>query len=405
MADWSYLAIDTAGRERRGRLGAATRTDATERLAQRSLYVVKLDEAAADSAEATPFFQLTRNKLTQKELTLVTRQLAEISQVTPLEETLRLVSRQSDRPHVRRIVGSVRDGVAEGRRLADAMGREPKSFPALYRATVSAGEGSGTLPEILERLSTLLERQAAIRSKVLSALAYPIVLAIVAMVVVAALMVFVVPKVVEQFDDVGQQLPFLTRAVMWLSAIMAGYWWAILIGLVLLGVLAWYLLKDERNRLAFDTWLLRVPLIGRLIRDLHAARLARTLSTMVASRLPILEGMRLTAQTVHNRRLRLASDNIVQSIRAGGSLSAGLREAGVFPPILVYLAAGGESAGRLDTMLARAAETLEREFDAFTAGALSLLEPLIIIVMGVVVATIVLAILLPILQLQSLAGT
>ncbi len=405
MADWSYLAIDTAGRERRGRMAAATRTDAGERLASRSLYVVTLDEAAADSADATPFFTLARHKLTQKELTLATRQLAEISQVTPLEETLRLVARQSDRPHVRRIVGSVRDGVAEGRRLADAMGREPKSFPALFRATVSAGESSGTLPEILERLASLLERQATIRSKVLSALAYPVVLAIVAMVVVAALMVFVVPKVVEQFDDVGQQLPFLTRAVMWLSAVMASYWWAMLIGLLALGALVWWLLRDERNRLAFDSWTLKVPLIGRLIRDLHAARLARTMATMVASRLPILEGMRLTAQTVHNRRLRLASDNIVQSIRAGGSLSAGLREAGVFPPILVYLAAGGESAGRLDAMLARAAETLEREFDAFTAGFLSLLEPLIIIVMGVVVATIVLAILLPILQLQSLAGT
>ena len=405
MADWSYLAIDTAGRERRGRMAAATRTDANERLAQRSLYVVKLDEAAADAADATPFFQLARNKLTSRELTLVTRQLAEISQVTPLEETLRLVARQSDKPHVRRIVGSVRDGVAEGRRLADAMAREPKSFPALYRATVSAGESSGTLPEILERLSGLLERQATIRSKVLSALAYPVVLAVVAMVVVVALMIFVVPKVVEQFDDVGQQLPFLTRAVMGLSALMAGWWWAILIGLVALVALGWWLLKDEGNRLAFDTWVLKVPLIGRLIRDLHAARLARTLATMVASRLPILEGMRLTAQTVHNRRLKLASDNIVQSIRAGGSLSAGLREAGVFPPILVYLAAGGESAGRLDAMLARAAETLEREFDAFTAGFLSLLEPLIIIVMGVVVATIVLAILLPILQLQSLAGT
>ncbi len=405
MADWSYLAIDTAGRERRGRMAAATRTDAGERLAQRSLYVVKLDEAAADAAADTPFLTLARNKLTSRELTLVTRQLAEISQVTPLEETLRLVARQSDKPHVRRIVGSVRDGVAEGRRLADAMGREPKSFPALYRATVSAGESSGTLPEILERLSGLLERQATIRSKVLSALAYPVVLAVVAMVVVTALMIFVIPKVVEQFDDVGQQLPFLTRAVMGLSALMAGYWWAILLGLVALGALTWWLLKDEGNRLAFDTWLLKVPLIGRLIRDLHAARLARTLATMVASRLPILEGMRLTAQTVHNRRLRLASDNIVLSIRAGGSLSAGLREAGVFPPILVYLAAGGESAGRLDTMLARAAETLEREFDAFTTGFLSLLEPLIIIVMGVVVATIVLAILLPILQLQSLAGT
>jgi general secretion pathway protein F len=269
---------------------------------------------------------------------------------------------------------------------------------------ISAGESSGSLPTIMERLGELMERQAAIRSKVITAIAYPSVLALFAVCVVVALMMFVVPKVVEQFDTIGQSLPLLTRIVIGISDVLTGWWWLLAILLVLAGLGAWQALKRERVRYRFDAGLLRLPVIGRLIRDLHAARMARTLSTMVASRLPVMEGLALTAQTVHNRVLRKASDDIVESIRGGGSLSAALRRSGVFPPLLVYLAASGEAAGRLDTMLERAADYLEREFDTFTSTALAMLEPIIIILMGGIVAVIILSILLPIMQLQSLTG-
>jgi general secretion pathway protein F len=324
--------------------------------------------------------------------------------VTPLEEALRTIGQQSEDVKVQAVLERVHAGVLEGRRLSDSMGREPKSFPPLYRAMVAAGESAGTLPEILERLADLQERQAAIRSKVTTALAYPVVLALVATVVVMILMIKVVPKVVEQFDTVGQTLPLLTRIVMGISGFLAGYWWAILIGLAVVGAVIWRALQDEVIRLRFDTAWLKLPFLGRLTRDLHAASMARTLSTMVASRLPLLEGLILTGQTIHNRRLKLASDDIVEAVRGGGSLSAALRRAGIFPPLLVYLTASGESSGQLDTMLERAADYLEREFDGFTATALSLLEPAIIVIMGVVVAAIVLSILLPILQLETLAG-
>jgi general secretion pathway protein F len=224
------------------------------------------------------------------------------------------------------------------------------------------------------------------------------------MAVVAALMIAVVPQVVEQFDDVGQQLPLLTRIVMALSAFLATYWWAILLGLGLAAAAGVWALRDESLRLRFDRRVLRLPLLGRLIRDLHAARMARTLSTMIESRLPLIEGLRLTAGTLRNRALRAAVTSMVDSIRGGGSLSGAFARAGIFPPLLVYLAASGESAGQLDSMLARAADYLEREFDNFTATALSMLEPAIIVLMGLVVSTIVLAILLPILQLQTLIG-
>jgi general secretion pathway protein F len=407
MADFDYLVLDPAGRERRGQVAADTLEDARSRLGARKLYVVSLEQATQSATRAAPlmsFEGMTRRRLNGKALTLFTRQLATLAMVTPLEEALRTIGQQSEDVKVRAVLERVHAGVLEGRRLSDSMGREPKSFPPLYRAMVAAGESAGTLPEILERLADLQERQAAIRSKVTTALAYPVVLAIVATVVVMILMIKVVPKVVEQFDTVGQTLPLLTRIVMGISGFLADYWWAILIGLAVIGAVIWRALQDDVIRLRFDTAWLKLPFLGRLTRDLHAASMARTLSTMVASRLPLLEGLILTGQTIHNRRLRRASDDIVEAVRGGGSLSAALRRAGIFPPLLVYLTASGESSGQLDTMLERAADYLEREFDGFTATALSLLEPAIIVIMGVVVAAIVLSILLPILQLETLAG-
>ena len=405
MPDYAYVGLDTAGRERRGSVRAETADAARAQLVSRRLYVVSV-EARTESASPPLLSRglVRRKRMSIKQVTLFTRQLATLIQVSPLEEALRTLARQAEREEVRRVLGSVHEGVVEGRRLAEAMAREPASFTPLYRAVVAAGEGSGTLPQILERIAALLERQAQVRGKVLSTLAYPMVLALVAAFVVFALMIFVVPKVVEQFEDVGQQLPLLTRIVIGLSNFLSHWWWALFI-LAALGVFAAArALREEGLRMKFDAALLRLPLIGRLIRDLHAARMARILSTMVASRLPLLEGLRLTTQTVHNRVLRAASADIAESIRTGGSLSGAMRRAGVFPPLLVYLAASGEASGRLDLMLERAADYLEREFDAFTATALALLEPAIIIVMGVIVALIVLSILLPILQLDTLAG-
>jgi len=406
MADFDYLVLDPAGREKRGTIAATDADDARGKLDERRLFVVRIDPAGSVSKPQPSLLSLGnwRSNLNTKALTLFTRQLATLALVTPLEEALRTIAGQHEKEAQRRAIDRVHAGVIEGRRLSDAMAREPKSFPPLYRAMISAGESAGTLPQILERLSGLLERQAAIRSKVISAIAYPVVLAIVAVFVVVALMVGVVPQVVEQFDTVGQELPLLTRIVMGISAFLVSYWWALLIGMALLGALGWKILQDEAVRLRFDSWILRLPLFGRLTRDLHAARMARTLSTMVAARLPLLEGLMLTGQTIHNRRLRAGSDAIIEAVRGGGSLSAALRRSALFPPLLVYLAASGEASGQLDTMLERAADYLEREFDSFTATALALLEPAIIVVMGGVVAVIVLSILLPILQLQSLAG-
>jgi general secretion pathway protein F len=403
MPDYRYVAIDPQGRERKGRLTAANDDAARAGLIARKFHIVAVEEAGAKPAGRS-LLAFRKDKLGHKELALFTRQLATLVEVAPLEEALRTLTRQSETESARVVIGDVHAGLLEGRRLADAMARQPGSFPPLYRAMVAAGETTGSLTTILARLADLLERQAEVRGKLIAALAYPVVLAFVAVGVVAALMIFVVPRVVEQFDDVGQQLPFLTRAVIAISSFAANWWWLALL-LIASVVFGWVrAMQRPAFKAAIDARLLRLPLIGRLLRDLYAARFARTLSTMVSSRLPLVEGLRLTVPTIRNAALATATAGIVDQVRAGGSLSAALRDAGVFPPLLVYMTASGESAGRLEQMLERAADYLEREFDRFTAASMALLEPVIIVVMGSCVALIILSILLPILQLQNLAG-
>lgn len=405
MADFRYSALDVAGAERNGRISGASEEAARAKLLARQYHILALAEAAKDDQRSAPsLLSFRKIRLSAKELALFTRQLATLSEVAPLEEALRTLTRQSEAARVRGVIHDVHQGLIEGRRLSDAMGRQAGSFPPLYRAMVSAGETTGSLAVILARLADLLERQAEVRGKLMAALAYPIVLTIVAIGVVAALMIFVVPRVVEQFNDVGQQLPWLTRAVIGLSNFAANYWWLALLLIAGAGLGFAGLMRRSEFRLRFDGALLRLPLLGRLLRDLHAARFARTLATMVQSRLPLVEGLRLTVPTIRNTALAGVTAGLVEQVRAGGSLSAAMRDAGMFPPLLTTMAASGESAGRLEVMLERAADYLEREFDRFTAASMALLEPVIIVVMGGAVAMIILAILLPILQLQSLAG-
>jgi general secretion pathway protein F len=395
---FDYAAIDAQGRTRHGAVEAGNLRDARALLRQRALVPVRIEPAAAKAQRAGLL-----ERFGKRELALFTRQLATLVAATPLEEALRTIGAQSDRRAVRRTIGAVHAQLLEGFSLADVMARQGKAFPPLYRAMVAAGERSGALPEILERLAGLLETEQQVRGKLLTMLAYPAALAATAVAVVVALMTFVVPKVVEQFDSMGRTLPWLTRAVIGTSEAIQHWGLPLLALLALAAVAARALLARPHLRLRFDAALLRAPLLGRLIRDTHAARIARTLAIMVGSGLPLMEGLRITAPTVRNRALRDATERMADAIREGGSLSAAMKRAGVFPPTLVYMATSGENSGRLAPMLDRAADYLEREFATFAAVLMSLLEPAIIVALGGVVALIVLSILLPILQFNSLA--
>ncbi len=403
MAAFDYVAVDAGGRTVRGTLTAADDGAARSLLDRRKLMpleIVSARGAVRGDEQATP---RRPGRLDARTLALTTRQLATLVTVSPVEEALRAIALQADRPAVRAVLESVHTGVMEGRRLSDAMALQGQAFPPLYRAMVSAGETSGALAPILERLADGLERDQVVRGKVITALAYPAVLAVVAMGVVIALMTFVVPRVVDQFDSMNQTLPLLTRLVIGLSDGMRDWGWLAALAGVAVGVAGAVALRSPPVRLRVDTAILRLPLVGRLTRDLHGARMARTLSTMITAGLPVLEGLTITARTVSNRRLRQATVTMADAVREGGGLSAAMRRADVFPPILVTMTASGEASGRLEPMLERAAEYLEREFSTFTAVMLSLIEPAIIVVMGGVVAVIILSILLPILQINTLA--
>lgn len=402
MAAFDYIAADAAGRTISGSLNAADEAAARKVLAKRQLAPLQLSPGRSGAIVASAKAGKA-GRLSPKALALTTRQLATLISVSPLEEALRNLMLQADRPNVRRVLEGVHAGVIEGRRLSDAMGQQGAAFPPLYRAMTAAGEQSGALQPILERLADGLERDEVVRGKVLTALVYPCVLAVVALGVIVAMMTYIVPKVVDQFDSMGQTLPLLTRLVIGLSDLMRDWGW--LMALIIAAVIAAGLIARRREavRLRLDAWVLRLPLVGRLTRDLHGARMARTLSTMIAAGLPVLEGLTITARTVSNRALRRATEQMAEAVREGGGLSAAMRRAEVFPPILVYMTASGESSGRLEPMLERAADYLEREFSNFTAVMLSLLEPAIIVVMGGIVAVIVLSILLPILQINTLA--
>lgn len=403
MAAFDYVAVDAGGRTVTGAVTAADEGAVRAVLARRRLMPLEVTTTRGSVPRNEQAGPRKATKLGAQTLALTTRQLSTLVSVAPIEEALRTIALQADRPAVRRVLEGVHAGVMEGRRLSDAMALQGQAFPPLYRAMVSAGETSGALEPILERLADGLERDQVVRGKVITALVYPIVLAVVALGVITAMMTFVVPRVVDQFDSMNQTLPLLTRLVIGVSDLMRDWGWLLALVLIAGGLVGAVLLRNPAIRLRADTALLRLPLVGRLTRDLHGAKMARTLSTMITAGLPVLEGLTITARTVSNRRLRLATETMADAVREGGGLSAAMRRADVFPPILVYMTASGESSGRLEPMLERAADYLEREFSTFTAVMLSLLEPAIIVVMGGVVALIVLSILLPILQINTLA--
>jgi general secretion pathway protein F len=405
MPAFEYEALDPKGVLKTGVVSADSARLARRELRQIRLMPVRISPVAAraDRKFSLPLFA-RRNSLKPAALMLLTRQLATmIGAAAPLEESLHTIALQADDKNVRAVLLDVRTSVTEGQRLADAMAQHPEVFSPLYRALIAAGEMSGNLAGVLERLSEHLEKTERLRAKVTTALIYPIVLSAVAMGVIIILMTFVVPKVIAQFDSLGQELPLLTRILVFVSESLSSYGLAMIALLAAASFFFTRALARPAFRRRVDAGLLTLPVIGKLLRGLYAARLARTLGTLVASGSPISEGLTAAKATVSNLVLADAVGAVGISIQEGTSLSQALRRTGLFPPMVVYMSAIGESTGRLDLMLTKAAEHLEREFETVTTAAIGLLEPLIVVVMGAVVAMIILAILLPILQLNSIA--
>ncbi|TNE66123.1 MAG: type II secretion system protein GspF [Alphaproteobacteria bacterium] len=406
MQAFDYEALDGAGKARRGTIAADGERDARQRLMARQLFATRISPARAKAKDAAPSrFSILerRERISEKDLALITRQLATmIEAASPVEEALSALASQAEKPAVRAVLTRVRASVMEGMRLSQAMEQESATFDSLYCAMVAAGEASGDMGRVLARVADHREKSQETRAKVQAALIYPAVLMVVAIAVVTALMVFVVPKVVAQFDHFGSELPTLTKIVVGVSGFLTSYGLWLLLAIVAGVFVARATLSRPPVRLQVHGQMLRLPLVGRLIRAVNAARFARAFGTLVQGGSPALDALVAASQTVRNARIAARLKDVVTQVREGTGVAAALRGVQELPPMLGYMVAAGERSGQLGLMLHKAADYLESEFDGFTKSALSLLEPLIVIFMGGIVGAIVLSIMLPILRLNSL---
>jgi general secretion pathway protein F len=412
MAAFEYLALDERGREKKGVLEADTARLARALLRQQNLTPLDVIETSgrgksktagsAKTSRSTPTF---RGGIKTNDLALLTRQIATLSAAgTPLEESLSAVSRQTEKPKIKSLLLSVRAKILEGHTFASALSDYPKVFPEIYQATVSAGEQSGHLDAVLERLADYTEERQASNATVKKALIYPSVLVVASILIVGFLLAYVVPQVVQVFEGMDQELPALTQAMLAASAFVREWGLLLLIAAVAGIIIFKRAMMGESFKTRVHGLLLKLPLFKRLIRGFNTAQFARTLSILAASGVPVLEALDIGAQVITNRPMRKAVNTAAAQVREGSTLSDALDRTGYFPPMLLHLIASGEASGQLDRMLEKAASHQERELNSLMSIFLGLFEPVVILIMGGVVLTIVLGILLPIFEMNQLVN-
>ncbi|MDH4124686.1 MAG: type II secretion system inner membrane protein GspF [Gammaproteobacteria bacterium] len=402
MGAFEYVALDPSGKETKGLIEGDTPKHVRQILRDRSLLPVAVTEVAQKEAHRQRSFSLRRG-MSAGELAIITRQLASLSQSgLPLEEALIAVGQQNDHPRTKSIVLGVRSKVMEGHTLADGLAEFPQAFPELYRSTVAAGEQSGHLDAVLDRLADYTEARQELRQRINNAMVYPIALVLMSIAIISFMLASVVPRIVGIFKNTAGELPLLTRGLIATSDFLRDYWLLILLvlGAIIYGI--WRLLRQEGPRRSFHSWLLRMPIAGRLARGVNTARFTRTLSILAGSGVPILEALKISAAVIENLPMRDAVIEASLRVREGASISQSLATSRLFPPMMIHLIASGETGGKLEEMLSRTADYQEREVDGLIATLLGILQPLLIVIMGGVVMMIVLAILLPIFEINNL---
>ena len=400
METFDYTAIDKLGKRLSGSISAASAREARDQLRGRALTLTDLKAARRKGPSRLTY----ERKISHKDLTQASRQLAIlIDAATPIEESLKVVALQFEKSPMRQVLLDTRSRVVEGARLSEAMAAHPKTFDALFTAMVASGETSGRLAPVMERLAADLEAAQKVRRKILAATVYPIVLSVVALFVVVLLMVLVVPQVVEQFDTFGQELPVLTRAVMAISEWLQAYGFVAAIGIAIFILGLSQALKNTAFKTKWHGVKLRLPMIGKLTRNLNAARFARTIAGLIEAGTPSLTAMETARHTLKNNVMRDAVNEAAARVREGMAISAALKKTDVFPPLVTQMVAGGEASGNVGAMFSKSADYLESEFESVTSVTLSLLEPLIIIFLSIIVLLIIGAIFVPILRLNTLA--
>ena len=402
MPAFEYTALNAKGKEETGLLDADNARQVRQLLRDSSL--TPLEVSQVEKSESSNKQKTVRaGRVKAAELALMTRQLATLVESgSPLEEALATTAKQTEKRNIRHILSAVRSKVVEGYTLAEGLNTYPSVFPNMYRATIAAGEQSGHLDAVLDRMADYTETRQETQQRISNAMFYPAILTVLSILIVAGLLGFIVPKIIDVFDNMGQELPAMTRGLITVSDFVRDYGVYIGVFFVLVFILFKQAIKIPKWQYRYHDFLLKVPVIKKMVRGLNTARFARTLSILASSGVPILDAMSISAQVVQNMPMRKAIEDAAKKVREGKPINRALEQSGYFPPMTIYLIASGESSGKLDEMLERAAQQQERETDSMLTNILGLFEPLLILIMGGVVLLIVLSILLPILNLNQL---
>ena len=402
MGAFEYTAVDNAGKQHKGVLEGDTAKQVRQLLREKKLLPLSVNESAKQESSRQASFSIGSG-LSSTDLSILTRQLATLVQSgMPLEESLAAIGEQSENARMKSIVLGVRARVREGFSLADGLNDFPRAFPDIYRSTVEAGEQSGHLDAVLERLADYTESRQELSQTVRNAMIYPMVLMGFCLLIITLMMTYVVPKVVGVFTNTGQALPTPTAMLIATSDFVQSWGWLVAIALVAAGFGFVRLLKLPEPRRRFDQFVLRLPVVGRIVRGINTARFTRTFSIMTGSGVPILEGLRISGAVITSTPMREAVEEAALRIREGAPIGASLAKSKQFPPLCIHLISSGEASGELESMLGKAAGQQEREMNGLISTLLNILEPAMIIFMGVIVLAIVVALLLPIFEMNKL---
>jgi general secretion pathway protein F len=408
MAAFAFEAVNPQGKNKKGVLEGDNARQIRQQLREQGLIPITVDQVKEQQTNKNNSFQFTLFKpsISAGELALLTRQLATLVEAAlPIEEALLAVAEQSEKPRQKNMMMAVRSKVVEGFGLAEALGDFPSIFDTLFIAMVAAGEKSGHLDVVLNRLADYTENREKTRSQVIQAMIYPGLMMFFAVAITVLLLTVVVPKIVTQFEHMGQGLPPITQIVMDISTFLQASWMWVVIALVGAIIGAQRTLRIPAMQLKFHRWILGVPLIGKVNRGLNTARFARTLSILTASAVPLLEAMKIASDVLLNKHIKAQVAESAIMVKEGASLRAALDKTKMFPPMMMHMIASGERSGELQGMLARAADNQDREFESLVGVSLKVFEPLLIVSMAGIVLFIVLAILQPIIALNSMVNT
>lgn len=405
MAAFDYQAVDSRGKNKKGVIEGDSAKQVRGLLREQGLIPMEVNPVLAKAESTDKTKRFGRGKISATELALITRQLSTLVESgLPIEESLVAVAEQCDKNRIKSMIMAVRTKVTEGYSLAESMAEYPQIFNRLFRAMVAAGEKSGHLDKVLSRLADYTEQRQQMRSALIQALVYPIIMTVIAISVIAILLTYVVPDIVGQFEHMGQNLPGTTLFLIATSDFLRNYGLIILLLIFASGFIFGQVMKKPAIRIKVHQKLLKLPFVGRVAKGINTARFARTLSILTASAVPLLESMRIAGEVLDNLYIKQKIKEAGDKVREGTSLRVSLEQTKLFPPMMLHMIASGEKSGQLEHMLGRAADNQDRDFEALVNISLKAFEPALMVTMAAVVLFIVLAILQPILQLNTMIG-